>query len=116
MKTLLLSSIALMGLAAAAMAAPPLVAPSLPETPRPQAVPVAQSSLPNSGEVSEVIHASTYTYLHVTRGGKGTWLAIPRREIPVGAEIRYAAGALMKDFRSKSLERTFEEVLFLGSV
>lgn len=116
MKTLLLSSIALVGLATAALAAPPLSAPSLPETGRPLAVPVAQSTLPNSGEVSEVIHAGTYTYLHSMKDGKGTWLAIPKRDVPVGAEIRYAAGAVMKDFHSSSLDRTFQEVLFLGSV
>ena len=115
-KILLLSSIALVGLATAAMAAPPLVAPSLPETPRSLAVPVAQSTLPNSGKVSETVHAGTYTYLHAMKDGKGTWLAIPKRDVPVGAEIRYAEGALMKDFHSSSLKRTFEEVLFLGSV
>ncbi|MEN8195891.1 MAG: hypothetical protein ABFS30_05155 [Pseudomonadota bacterium] len=116
MKTLLLSLIALVGLAAAAMAAPPLGALSPPETARSLAVPVAQSTLPNSGEVSEAIHAGTYTYLHAMKDGKGTWLAIPKRDVPVGAEIRYAEGALMKDFYSSSLKRSFEEVLFLGSV
>lgn len=115
-KTLLLSSIALVGLASAAMAAPPLVAPSLPETPRSSTVLVAQSTLPNSGKVSEAIHAGSYTYLHAMKDGKGTWLAIPRRDVPVGAEIRYAQGALMKDFHSSSLKRTFEEVRFLGGV
>ena len=116
MKIILLSSIALVGLATAALAAPPLGALSLPETPRSFAVLVAQSTLPNSGEVSEAIHAGTYTYLHAVKDGKGTWLAIPHREVPVGAEIRYGEGAVMRDFHSSSLDRTFEEVLFLGGV
>ena len=116
LKTLFLSSIALVGLAAAAMAAPPLGALSLPETPRPLAVLVAQNALPNSGEVSEAIPAGNYTYLHVTKDGKGTWLAIPRRDVPVGAEVRYGEGAVMNDFHSGSLNRTFEAVVFLGGV
>jgi hypothetical protein len=115
-KTLLLSSIALVGLAAAAMAAPPLGALSPPETPRSLAVPVAQSTLPNSGVVSEAIPAGSYTYLHVTKDGKEKWLAIPGRDVPVGAEIRYGNGAVMKDFYSSSMDRTFEEVMFLGGV
>jgi hypothetical protein len=115
-KTLLLSSIALVGLAATAMAAPPLGALSPPETPRSPAVLVAQSTLPNSGVVSEAIPAGNYTYLHAMKDGTGTWLAIPSRDVPVGAEIRYGEGSVMKDFHSGSLNRTFEEVLFLGGV
>ena len=62
LKTLFLSSIALVGLAAAAMAAPPLGALSLPETPRPLAVLVAQNALPNSGEVSEDVDEGTIPF------------------------------------------------------
>ncbi|MBE9552765.1 MAG: hypothetical protein IMF05_04790, partial [Proteobacteria bacterium] len=79
-------------------------------------VPAAPADLPNVGEVSETIAAGKYTYLHVTDDGKGTWLAIPRQDIPVGARVRYAEGAVMKDFHSSSLDRTFEEVVFLGGV
>ena len=116
MKTLLLSSIALVGLSTAVMAAPSPGVLSPREMPRSLAVLVAQSSLPNSGKVSEVILAGSYTYLRVTKDGKETWLAIPLRDVPVGAEIRYRDGAVMKDFHSGSLNRTFAEVLFLGGV
>ena len=113
---MLLSSIALAGLATAAMAAPLPATSSPPETPRPLAVLVGQNALPNSGEVSEAIPAGNYTYLLVTKDGKETWMAIPRREVPVGAQVRYADGAIMKDFHSASLNRTFKEVMFLGRV
>lgn len=116
MKTLLLSSVMLAGLATAAVAAPPLGVSSAPERQRPPTVLVSQDTLPNSGKVSEVIQAGSYTYLHAMNDGKGTWLAIPRRDVKVGAEIRYAQGAVMKDFHSPSMDRTFEEVLFLGGV
>ena len=116
MKTLPLSLIALVALGTAPMAAPLMHASSPPETRHAGAIPVAQDTLPNSGSVTEMIPAGQYTYLHVTRDGKGTWLAIPRRDIAVGTEIQYAEGALMKDFHSGSMNRTFEEVLFLGGV
>ena len=116
MKIITLSSVALLGLATAATAATLSGSSSLPEMPGSPAVLVAQSSLPNSGEVSEAIQTGSYTYLHVTKDGQDEWLAIPSREVAVGAEVRYGNGAVMKDFHSGSLNRTFEEVLFLGSV
>lgn len=105
-----------MGLATAAFAASPSVGSALPKMPGSPAVLVAESTLPNSGKVSEVIQAGSYTYLHAMKDGNGTWLAIPSRDVQVGAEIRYAQGAVMKDFHSPSMGRTFEEVLFLGGV
>ena len=116
MKTLPLSLIALVALATAPMAAPLVDASSRPETVRPGAILVSENELPNSGTVTEMIPAGQYTYLHVTRDGKGTWLAIPNRDVPVGTEIQYAEGAMMRDFHSRSLNRTFEELLFLGGV
>lgn len=105
-----------MALATASAAAPLPGAPSGPAIPQLKAIPVGQNTLPNSGKVTEMIPAGSYTYLHVTHDGKGTWLAIPRRDVPVGTEIQYGEGAVMKDFKSSSLNRTFEEVLFLGGI
>jgi len=105
-----------MGLATAALAASPSVGSALPKMQGSPAVLIAESSLPNSGKVSEVIQAGSYTYLHAVNDGNGTWLAIPHRDIQVGAEIRYAQGTVMKDFHSPSMNRTFDEVLFLGGV
>lgn len=116
MKIILLSLITLVGLAATAMAAPLLNSSFLPDTPRSYTVLVSQDTLPNSGEVSEAIHTGSYTYLHVTRDGTEEWLAIPSREVAVGAEVSYGNGAIMKNFHSGSLNRTFDEILFLGSV
>jgi len=115
-KTLPLSLIALVALGTAAMAAPLMPASSPPETRHAGAIPVAQDTLPNSGTVTEMIPAGQYTYLHVTRDGKGSWLAIPSRDVPVGTEIQYGEGAMMKDFYSRSQDRTFKEVLFLTGV
>ena len=102
---------------ATASAAAPLSAGSFgPASPGFRAIPVAQDAMPNSGTVTEAINAGQYTYLHVTRDGKGTWLAIPQRDVPVGAEIQYRNGMEMRDFHSSSLDRTFETVMFLGNI
>jgi hypothetical protein len=115
-KKLILSTIALLGLTAGAVAAPlPMLSPSL-EIAGPGLIRVAQSSLPNTGVVKEVIDAGNYTYLNVEQEGAGLWLAIPRREVPVGATIHYYDGMAMKNFHSDTLNRDFEEVRFLGNV
>jgi hypothetical protein len=105
-----------MVLATASAAAPLSVVPSGPANPGFRAILVGQDTLPNSGTVTESIDAGQYTYLHVTRDGQGTWLAIPQRDVPVGTEIHYRQGMVMKDFHSASLDRTFETVLFLGDI
>ncbi len=79
-------------------------------------IPAAPADRPNVGQVSEALAAGNYTYLRVTNDGQETWLAIPRRDIPVGARVRYADAMPMKDFHSPSLDRTFAEVLFVSDV
>ncbi|UCH74454.1 MAG: hypothetical protein JSU82_00930 [Rhodospirillales bacterium] len=115
MKTLFFSLIMAVAPAAAAFGAPGTALPA-PEDPHGAAIVVSQTGLPNSGEVTEVLAAGSYTYLHVAKDGKETWLAIPRRDVSVGAQIRYPDGLLMADFHSGSLNRTFEEVVFLSGV
>ena len=116
MKPFLFLSAALIWLGAAAMAGATEGRPSTADTARPPAFQVAQSGLPNSGTVSEAIQAGPYTYLLAVKDGKETWLAIPSREVPVGAEISYGDGAVMKNFHSGTLDRTFDEVVFLDGV
>lgn len=106
---------------AAAFAAPPPGHPSpaqaremlLPEKPpRP-------SELPNEGKVLATTHANEFTYLEVARKGKSPaseWIATQKTEIKVGSTIRYEDGAVMKDFYSKLLKRTFPSVMFVDYV
>lgn len=123
MKAIPLSVIVIMGLTTPALAASP--AGAVQETPRPPTIQISQNSqisqntqnnLPNDGEVSEVLAGGGYTYLQVMKDGKGTWLAIPGRKIPVGAKIRYRRGMSMKSFHSKTLNRTFDKIFFMGGI
>lgn len=116
MRTLFLATIALAGLTAGAVAAPSPVLSALTETSGAHATPVAQSNLPNSGVVKEVIHAGNYTYLLAEKDGVGTWIAIPRKEVAVGAKIHYRDGMSMQNFHSDTLNRDFDEVRFIGDV
>lgn len=77
----------------------------------------AQSKLPNEGKVKTVLQAQAYTYIEViTPQLKSEWLAGPKIDIQVGQQIRYSTGVIMSGFFSKELQRTFNQILFVGQV
>ena len=48
----------------------------------------------------------------LTAGTKKTWVAIPATTVEKGAAIKYYEGMVMKNFTSKTLDRTFDTVVF----
>jgi len=66
--------------------------------------------------VDEVIQTTSYTYLHVKENDTLRWLAIPSMQASKGDTYYYSEGLPMKQFESKELHKTFDEVLFLGGV
>jgi len=77
---------------------------------------VAASQYPNTGKVLQVMDASIYTYIHVTSDAGPVWLAASKTSVPKGATISYPNGAVMTNFNSKSLNRTFDKIIFLDKV
>jgi hypothetical protein len=67
----------------------------------------------HGGEVVETIQVPKYTYLKL-KGADGAlaWAAIPSTEIEVGARVKVRESILMHDFRSRTLNRTFERIVF----
>jgi hypothetical protein len=66
----------------------------------------------SSGKVLEVIDSPMYTYLKVT-GDKGPlWLAAYKTDITKGSTVKYS-GVPMQNFFSKSLNRTFDLIIFV---
>lgn len=65
-----------------------------------------------SGQIIETMNASGYTYLLVDSGKEQTWVAIPETTVSKGATVRYAAGMVMQNFHSKTLDRTFSSIVF----
>jgi len=76
--------------------------------------PPGTSELPNEGTVLDVIHANDFTYLEVARAESKEWIAVQRTEIRPGTRIRYEDGAVMPNFYSKLLKRTFPSVMFIN--
>lgn len=69
-----------------------------------------------AGTVKETMNASGYTYMLVTSAGKDSWIAIPETPVEKGADIQYYQGMEMKDFSSKTLNRTFPSIIFSSGI
>ena len=64
------------------------------------------------GEVLEVKDVDTYTYLRLkTREGE-TWAAVGKAPVKKGAEVTIEHAAVMNNFESKTLNKTFPTMLF----
>ncbi len=69
-----------------------------------------------SGKVVETMNAATYTYVLVDTGKKKVWAAAPEFAVKVGDAVAVAESMAMTNYRSKTLNRTFDVVYFSGSV
>ena len=75
-----------------------------------------EASLPQKAKVLSVINVPQYTYLEVTQNQQTLWLAASTVTGKKGDVIRFDNGMEMKNFQSKSLNRTFPSVFFVSRV
>ncbi|MGC2457585.1 MAG: NrfJ-related protein [Gallionellaceae bacterium] len=74
----------------------------------------ANDQYPHTGKVLSSVDASIYTYIEVSENGKTVWLAAPTVAVKKGDTIGFDEGSPMANFYSKSLNRTFDMVYFVG--
>jgi len=67
-------------------------------------------------EVTEVIQATSYTYLKVKENMAERWVAVSKQDINVGDQFYYDGALQMNNFVSKDLNRTFDEIYFISQV
>jgi len=68
------------------------------------------------GIVREVIDAEGYTYLNLEDSEKvGFWVAVPDMEVKVGDGVEIFGATPMPNFYSKTLDKTFDTILFANS-
>lgn len=70
----------------------------------------------HSGVVLTTIHSGGYIYLEVEEDGDKFWVAAPNADIKVGAQVNFADETWMQDFTSKTLNRTFDKILFVSNL
>ncbi len=78
----------------------------------PQAAPANQ----HQAKVVSVTHAAGYSYIEVEFDGKNTWVAASPVNVKTGDTVTWSGGAPMQNFTSKSLRKTFDEIIFVDQV
>ncbi len=67
-------------------------------------------------EVTEVVQATSYTYMKVKENMSERWVAVNKQEANVGDVYYYDSALEMKNFESKDLGRTFDQVYFINQI
>lgn len=70
----------------------------------------------NRGQVLSSIQVTGYTYIEVRTDGRTLWLAGDQVEVVEGEVITWDQSTVMRNFQSKTLNRTFDEVIFVSAV
>jgi|PlaIllAssembly_1097288.scaffolds.fasta_scaffold03840_2 hypothetical protein len=79
-----------------------------------QGIAQSQKESPLSGKVVETMDSGGYTYALLENEGKKTWVAMPTTKIVKGSNMSFLPGSVMTNFHSKTLNRTFEKIIFSG--
>lgn len=66
--------------------------------------------------VKEAVDGGNYAYLNVEENGENYWMAISNMPVIVGDTYYYDGGMVMKDFESKQLNKTFDEIVFANTI
>ena len=74
------------------------------------------AGIPLSGKIVETMDSGGYTYVSLENSGKKTWVAIPASKVKVGQMVTCQPGMEMKNFTSKTLNRTFDSIIFSGGI
>lgn len=64
------------------------------------------------GTIMETFDSGGYTYMKLDTGEGETWAATGRTEVQKDQSVTLKPGPVMRDFHSKSLDRTFSEIIF----
>ncbi len=69
------------------------------------------------GEILETMDSGGYSYAHLDMGPEKVWIAGPATaDLIVGERVVFEGAMEMRNFHAKSLDRTFETILFVGLI
>jgi hypothetical protein len=89
-------------------------APSRGTASAPAAAP-ADSAGAMGGTVVATMDSGGYTYAQLDHAGGKTWVAGPPAKLAVGMKLANLSGTLMTAFHSSTLNRTFDQIYFIGA-
>lgn len=70
----------------------------------------------HTAKVLETLNSGGYTYMKVQDGKHSYWIAMTQRVVKNGDTVHYTEQGWMQNFHSKTLNRTFDSILFAGDV
>ncbi len=94
------------------------------EVKEPGATPEASVQMPpevakqvlHSAIIRDTMNSAGYTYMEVEESGKKFWVAVPQTKVKVGDHVSFPDGSWMNQFQSKSLNKTFDKILFINNI
>ena len=78
--------------------------------------PGAAADPSSRGTVKTVTNAGGYSYIEVDQGGKTIWVAAMETPMKTGDKVQWQGGTQMSNFTAKSLNRTFDKIVFAQTV
>ena len=83
--------------------------PAAAKTPQPE----AQGFATITGRVEQTMDSGGYTYVLLKKkDGKTVWVAAPQMKAAVGEHLTFEGGMEMVNFKSTTLKRTFDKIIF----
>ena len=80
-------------------------------------LPPDHAALPvQTGVVAEMVEVENYTYIRLEAEGDEVWIATLPIWVSPGDVVQFSGGAVMKDFHSETLGKTFDSILFVDSL
>ena len=73
-------------------------------------------AIAHTATVLETISSAGYTYIRVEENNKTFWIALPEVKVSVGEKISFYEQMLMENFTSRTLNRTFDRILFVEAI
>jgi len=70
----------------------------------------------HKGKVVETMNSGGYTYAQVEENGQKVWVAVMETKLKVGDVVEFPDSPPMVNFQSKTLNRTFEKIIFAPGI
>lgn len=70
----------------------------------------------HSAKVLQTMNSGGYTYIKVKDNNQSYWIAMTQRDVKIGESIEYIEQGWIQNFHSKTLNRTFDKILFAADV
>lgn len=70
----------------------------------------------HKGKVTDTMNSGGYTYIQVDEKGQKLWVAVMETKVKVGEVVEFPDSPPMINFHSKTLNRTFDKIIFAPGV